>query len=278
MTVAELSEIHPQQRICAYFDAGEHTIDPYYPFWSLLTDEFDLVIYDLRNHGWNTVGKLREHNIPTLVRDHQRILEAIDRHYGDKPKNGVFHAVSALITLLSPTRGSEFSACVLFDPPLCKPDDSHEKFDRAAMRVAAMTRRRTDRFKTREAFAGFLPYLPVFERVVPGVCDLVARTTLREGAGGKEYVLRCPPGFEAQLVDYARAFAVLVDFEALLCPTKVIGADPTLPCSYLPTMDLSSILTVDYDFLPEATHLLQLEQPQECAAAMREFIDPSIGT
>ena len=144
------------------------------------------------------------------------------------------------------------------------------------MRVAAMTRRRTDRFKTREAFAGFLPYLPVFERVIPGVCDLVARTTLREAAGGKEYVLRCPPEFEAQLVDYARAFAVLVDFETFRCPTKVIGADPTLPYSYLPTMELSNILTVDYDFIPEATHLLQLEQPQECVAAMREFIDPII--
>ena len=144
------------------------------------------------------------------------------------------------------------------------------------MRVAAMTRRRTDRFKTREAFAGFLPYLPVFERVIPGVCDLVARTTLREAAGGKEYVLRCPPEFEAQLVDYARAFAVLVDFETFRCPTKVIGADPTLPYSYLPTMELSNMLTVDYDFIPEATHLPQLEQPQECVAAMREFIDPII--
>ena len=251
-------------------------IDLYYPFWSLLTDEFDLILYDLRNHGWNTVGKLREHNIPTLVRDHDRILEAIDRHYGNKPKIGVFHSVSALITLLSATSGSEFSACVLFDPPLCKPDDSYEKFDEAAMLVAAMTRRRTDRFETREMFAGFLPYLPVFERVVPGVCDLVARTTLREAAGGKEYVLRCPPEFEAQLVDYARAFAVLVDFEAFRCPTKVIGADPTLPYSYLPTMELSNILTVNYDFIPEATHLLQLEQPQECVAAMREFIDPII--
>ena len=253
-------------------------IDLYYPFWSLLTDEFDLVVYDLRNHGWNSVGDLREHNIPTLVRDHERILEAIDGHFGKKPKIGVFHSISALITLLSPTRGSGFSARVLFDPPLCKPDDSYEEFERASTRVAAMTRRRTDRFKTREAFADFLPYLPVFQRVVPGVCDLVAMTTLRECADGDGFELRCPPEFEARLVDYARAFAVLVDFDSLRCPTKVIGADPMLPYSYLPTMDMSNILTVDYDFIPEATHLLQLEQPQECVAAMREFIDPIIRT
>ena len=253
-------------------------IDLYYPFWSLLTDDFDLVVYDLRNHGWNSSGSLREQNIPTLIRDHDRLVDAIDRRYGKKPKIGVFHSVSALITLLSPTLGSGFSARVLFDPPLCKPDDGYAEFERASTRVAAMTRRRTDRFETREAFAGFLPYLPAFQRVVPGVCDLVARTTLRESEDGDGYVLRCPPECEAQLVDYARAFAVLVDFEALRCPTKVIGADPTLPYSYLPTMDLSNILTVDYDFVPEATHFLQLEQPEECVAAMREFIDPIVHT
>ena len=89
--------------------------------------------------------------------------------------------------------------------------------------------------------------------------------------------MRCPREYEAQLVDYARTFAVLVDFETLRCPVKVLGADPTLPYSYLPTLDLSHILTVDYDFLPETTHLMQLEQPEECVAAMREFIEQTTG-
>ena len=48
---------------------------------------------------------------------------------------------------------------------------------------------------------------------------------------------------------------------------------PTLPYSYLPTFDFSNVMKVDYDFIPEATHFLQLEQPEECAAAVREFVD-----
>ena len=68
---------------------------------------------------------------------------------------------------------------------------------------------------------------------------------------------------------------MLVDFAALQCPTKVIGADPTLPYSYLPTLDLSDMLTVDYDFLPDATHFLQLEQPANCVTAMRGFLEPT---
>ena len=63
-----------------------------------------------------------------------------------------------------------------------------------------------------------------------------------------------------------------MDFGSLPCPTKVIGSDPTLPYAYLPTFDLSHIETVDYDFIPETTHFLQLEKPQECVAAMSEFL------
>ena len=248
-------------------------IDLYFPFWSLLLDDFDLIIYDLRNHGWNAVSSQQNHNVPTFVNDHDLILEAIDHDYGKKPKIGAFHSVSALTTLLSPTKGRGFSGYVLFDPPLCKRGASYEEFDAAAERVAAMARRRTPRFRTREELVDVLPYIPTFQRTVPGVFDLVARTTLRECESGQGYELRCPREYEAQVTEYAAPFAVLVDFATFHCPIKVIGADPTLPYSYLPTLDLSHILTVDYDFLPETTHLLQLEQPEECVAEVREFIE-----
>ena len=73
--------------------------------------------------------------------------------------------------------------------------------------------------------------------------------------------MRCPREYEAQIIDYSRSYSVLVDFDELECPTKVIGADPTLPYSYLPTLDLRDMVTVDYDFLPETTHFFPLEQP-----------------
>ena len=74
-------------------------------------------------------------------------------------------------------------------------------------------------------------------------------------------------------MEYVRSFAPLLDLTLLTCPTKIIGADPTVPFSYLPTFNLGHILSVDYDFLPDATHFLQLEQPQACVALMREFLD-----
>ncbi|MDE2842704.1 MAG: alpha/beta hydrolase [Chloroflexota bacterium] len=247
-------------------------IDLYYPFWSILSDTFDLVMYDLRNHGWNKVSSMDGHNIPTLVSDHDLVLEAIEREWGQKPQAGVFHSVSALITLLSPTQGDRYSALVLFDPPICKPGRSHREFEAAAVQAAGFALRRTDKFRHREEFAEVLPLHPAFRRMVPGAFDLMALTTLRPSDGEEGFELRCPRDYEAQIFSYASVYGVAVDFESLVCPVKVIGADPTLPFSYLPTLDLSDILSVDYDFLPEATHFLQLERPQECAAALRDYL------
>ena len=247
-------------------------IDLYYPFWSLLLDDFDLMVYDLRNHGWNAVGNMSAHNVPTFVLDHDRILEAIDELYGPKPKIGVFHSASALASLLSAAHRETLAARVLFDPPLCRPGIGEYEFEAAAVRAAAAVRRRTDRLRSREEFAGVLPFFPIFSRVVPGVHELVARTTLRRCGDGNGYELRCPREFEAQIIDFSGVYALLVDLQALRSPTKVIGADPTLPYSYLPTFDCSGIAKVDYDFIPEATHLLQLEQPHECAAELRKFV------
>ena len=33
--------------------------DLYYPFWSLFTDRYDIILYDFRSHGWSPVGDRR---------------------------------------------------------------------------------------------------------------------------------------------------------------------------------------------------------------------------
>ncbi len=248
-------------------------IDLYYPFWSLLTKDFDLVMYDLRSHGWNSVDALENHNIPTFISDHDRIIEAIDQRYGKKPKVGVYHSVSALASLLSPTGGGEYSALVLFDPPLCKPGSTLQEFDESVVRTSAIIRRRASRFETREQLIDLFSFLPLFSRAVPGVLDLVSKTTLRKSENESGYELRCPADYEAQILEYLTIFALSVDFGALHCPTKVIGADPTSGFAYLPSLELSDFVGVDYDFLPEATHLMQLEKPGECVAMMRQFLE-----
>lgn len=247
------------------------TADLYYPFWSLLANDYDVMVYDLRNHGWNSVGIRKDHNIPTLVCDHDIILESIDREYGNKPTIGIFHSLTSIVTILS--CNELYSALVLFDPPLAKHDMSQTELLEAAALMAAKIRQREDRFKSREEFVEFLKIHPSFKKVAPGVHELMALTTLRESESGDGYELRCPREYEAQLMEYGRSFFPLLDLDLIACPKKIVGADPTLPHSYLPTLDQRSAYEVDYDFIPETTHLLQLEKPEECVAVTREFLE-----
>ena len=248
-------------------------IDLYYPFWSLLAGDFDLVVYDFRNHGWNDAGPLDDHSFDAIARDHDRISEAIAALYGEKPTVGVFHSISALAALHLPSRGSSYSALVLFTPPLCNTGSGYGEFELLCRRTADMLRVRTPWFQDREELADLHSYLPYFQLAVPGVYELVARTTLRESRTGQGYELRCPREYEAQIWDDAPVPAVSVDFGSLRCPTKIIASDPALDPDR-PKFDFSGAgaAGVDHEILPGTTHFLQLEKPQECAAVMLDFL------
>ena len=245
--------------------------DLYYPFWSLLADQFDLIVHDLRNHGWNRVGAQVDHNIPTMIRDHDIILESIDQIYGSKPTIGIHHSLTTIVSLLSSSE--RYAALILFDPPIAKHGQSQVDIQEAARKSAAMTRRRGHRFSSPEEFVEILQVVPIFRRTVPGAHELMARTTLRWSESEQVYMLRCPREYEAQLMEYGRSFFTLVDLDSKACPIKIIGADPTLPQAFLPALDQRWALTMDYDLIPDTTHFLQWEKPAECVAVTREFIE-----
>ncbi len=246
-------------------------IDLYYPFWSLLCRDFDLVVHDLRNHGWNELGAREDHTVATFARDHDRIFEAIGSLLGDKPTIGVFHSISALASLHTPSRGGNYSALALFAPPLCNTGSRYKDFELRAWRTADMLRRRAQWFRSREELAEIHSFLPYFHQAVPGVFELVARTTLRESGEGHGFELRCPSDYEAQIWDHASKFAVSVDFGALRCPVKIVTSDPATPDPNAPTFDFGDS-DIDHELLPGTTHFLLHEKPQECAAVLRRFL------
>ena len=247
--------------------------DMYYPYWSLLLDRFDLFLYDFRNHGWNPATDLRAHNMPAFVGDCQSVLRAIERDFGEKPAIGVFHSLSALAALLHEKEWGGFSALVLFDPPVCPPGRAPEDLISVTGQLSVAAGRRSKWFEHREDLANRLRESPPFRRLRPGVPDLIAETTLRPAADGHGYELCCPRDHEANGYEYAFGWAMQIDFKSVSCPVKVIGADPTEPFSFMPSMDLRALTDIDYDFLPETTHFLQLEDPEQCAALTIEFLE-----
>jgi pimeloyl-ACP methyl ester carboxylesterase len=85
--------------------------------------------------------------------------------------------------------------------------------------------------------------------------------------------LCCPREYEAQVFEELYSSAEAADIKHLSCPAKIIGADPLVPFSFLPSVELSDMVALDYDFVPETTHFLQLERPQECVDLMLGFLE-----
>ena len=248
------------------------SIDSYYPLWSLFTDRFDLFIYDFRNHGWNPVTDRLMHNLPAFVGDTENVIRDIDRRFGERPTIGVFHSLSALTALHCAIHRDAFSALVLFDVPICPPGGFPQDLQGIGRRMAVAARRRRDRFETRQQFAEHLSHTRAFGHLRSSALNLLASTTLRPAADGASYELCCPREYEAQICEYIFCWAMTVDLESVTCPIKAIGADPTVSNSYMPSIDISELDRVDYDFVPEATHLLPFEQPETCAALVLEFL------
>lgn len=247
-------------------------VDAYWPFWSRFVDRFDLFVFDIRSHGWNSVGDLDAHHIGTAAVDFASISRAIDRGFGGKPKVGVFHSLASMAALHAAI-GHEYEALLLFDPPLNLPGKEAAQLERLGAGMGAATRKRRERFGTVAEYAEFLSDKPAFELVDAEGLELFARTTLRPAANGGGYELRCPRDHEAQLWDELYPFARTIDFGAITCPVKVIGSDPTMFNSFLPATVMPELLRIDYDFVPDTTHLLLLEQPELCAAYTLEYLE-----
>ena len=259
-------------------------IDLYVPFWSPLLDDFDVFVYDIRNHGWNAVGAMANHTIPAFARDHESIVAAIGRRLGPKPKVGIYHSLSAMAALVSLARGTQapdpraggqrsgLDALVLFDPPLYMRGVADDVFYGLAEVAAVKTRRKRARFATRAEFETRVARASRFARVVPGVYDLMARTMLRKRPGGLGYELRCPPEYEARVFADARRWPARVDFASLGCPVKVIASDPANPAAYLPSLDDDELALVEYETIPGSTHFLQLEEPAACVRAALSYL------
>ena len=188
----------------------------------------------------------------------------------------MFHSVSALVALADQMRTARFAALVLLDPPLFPPGGSFADLQVVGRHMAHRARRRSKEFQRQEELAESLRRSRALRNVLPGVLELFSETTLRIAPGGT-YQLCCPPDYEAQIYEtlFQSALPVQRDLKdrVITSPIKSIGSDPTTGNSFMPSIDLSTLAHLDYDFVPDTTHFLQLENPKTCAAATIEFLE-----
>jgi pimeloyl-ACP methyl ester carboxylesterase len=253
-------------------------IDAYLPFWSQLLPRYDVVLFDQRNHGENPLHGERGHDWDRITRDNLEIFDGIARQFGAKPVIGAFHSLSAVAAAMATLRfGPRWKTLVLFDPPIF-PRLGHplEEMERGHMReMAALARRRPERYPDPAAFAAQLAARPMFRRWVPGAHGLFARATLRPDPAGNGWVLRCPRELEARIFEQNVDPTVWPRLGACPVPLYLIGADTRVEGQQAPaflTEGLALDQAIPYAMIPETTHFLQIERPQEAFNALEIFL------
>ena len=254
-------------------------IDGYLPFWGPLQDRFDLVIFDMRNHGRSPRAGSDGHNYAQLARDVGSIFRGVCERLGTKTSVGVFHSFSARAAMKHAVElGWIWDALALFDPPnVPLPGHRHYeamcKFERRLVEWAMNRRARfDDPGQLAEEYASNRGHA----RWVSGAHERMARAVLRRDDGGTGWELACQRELEASIYLEALTLNLWPSREAFGGPVKLIGADPHMkgvPPTALANQALHEDFGYIYEAIPGTGHLLQIEKPMECIAALTSFLD-----
>ena len=99
-----------------------YAIDGYLPFWEHFLADFDVILFDFRNHGENTPVTPANHTYAQLARDLERVYADVTAKLGTRKSAGVFHSMSGRTAMKHALEiGFRWDALVLFDPPNVPP-------------------------------------------------------------------------------------------------------------------------------------------------------------
>jgi len=253
-------------------------IDAYLPYWQHFLADYDLIVFDFRNHGQNEPVTPANHTYAQLTRDLERVYQAVTARLGARKSAGIFHSMSGRTAMKHAIEiGFRWDALVLFDPPNVPPPGHpvYPAMEAFEARLTAFARDRRRHFATVEELAVEYAKSRAGQGWAAGVHELMARSVLRPNPDGDGFVLVCDPANEAGI--YAEAMALnlwpkATDFRG---PVKLIGADPDLkggPPTGRANQALGTENGYDYSFVPGTGHLLQVEKPEDCARQTLAFL------
>ena len=252
--------------------------DAYFPYWRHLLPQFDLLLFDFRNHGQNVPAVPAHHTYEQLVRDLDRVLQEVKSRLGAKPTAGIFHSMSGRTAMKHAVEiGWRWDALLLFDPPNVPPPDHPAYAAMAAFekRLTAWARGRRRRFAAIDELAEEYRQSRATARWVPGAHELMAQSVLRRSPDGDGYELVCDPENEAAIYAQAMTLNLWPSAKEFGGPVKLIGCDPNMPAAAaiaLANQALGVEGGYDYDFVEGTGHLLQIEKPQQCVRLTVEFL------
>ncbi len=256
-------------------------IDGYVPFWGPLAERFDVIAFDMRNHGANPLATSGQdgHTYAQMTLDLERIRREVDARLGPCPTIGVFHSMSARTAMKHAIEiGFRWEALILFDPPNVPPPGHRvwERMDVFERRLADWAMGRQHHFDDPSELARQYAETRAHSTWVAGAHELMARSVLRRADGGSGWELSCPRELEASIYLQAMTLNLWPPNEAYGGPVKLIAADPNArgaPAPAFANKALAEEMGYAYEAIPETGHLLQIQKPNECRRAMLTFLD-----
>lgn len=252
-------------------------IDGYRVFWEPLFDRFDVVLFDMRNHGRNASAGGDGHNYRQFARDIGTIFHGVDERLGHKKSVGVFHSMSGRSAMKHAIEIEwVWDALVLFDPPNVPPRGhaQYESMRIFELKLVEWAMQRQEISASVEELQQAFDSNRAQSRWLPQARADMAKAILRpDGKGG--FALSCRREYEAAIYLAALTLDLWPAASAYGGPVKLIGADPTIKGATA-TAAANRALGLeggyDYEAVPETGHLLQIERPDACREALLSFL------
>jgi len=250
--------------------------DGYFAFWRRFLPEYEIAVFDMRNHGHNPRGDTAAHDYAHMVGDIDAVLSGVAEEFGAKPSAGLFHSMSAQSGLLAALNyGWRLDALIAFDPPNVPPDGPA----RAAMlgyldRLTAWAQRRRETFADPAELAAEYAATRSGRSWAEETRLVMARAVLRQEPDGCR--LCCRAALEASMYEQGAPLDLWPRRADFAGPVKLIGADPDrdhpTPTA-LSNRALADAGGFDYAAIAGTSHLLQLEAPEACAEVALAFLN-----
>lgn len=252
-------------------------IDGYRVFWEPLLQQFDVILFDMRNHGRNEPAGGDGHNYLQFAKDIGSIFHVVDRRLGHRPSVGIFHSMSGRSAMKHAVQMEwVWDALVLFDPPDVPPP-GHEQYESMRafeLRLMVWALDRQDSFTSptdlRQSFDANRAQSRWQPQARADMADAILRPS---GDGG--YVLSCRRELEASIYLAALTLDLWPRASEFGGPVKLIGADPNLnyaPATAAANRALAADGGYEFEFVPDTGHLLQIERPDACREAVLSFL------
>ncbi|MYZ47105.1 alpha/beta fold hydrolase [Propylenella binzhouense] len=254
-------------------------VDGYRVFWEPLTERFDVLVFDMRNHGRTEPTGADGHHYEQMAKDIESVASEVEAALGKAPTVGVFHSMSSRAAMKQAVeRGSPWDALVLFDPPNVPPRDHplYEAMRVFELRLLEFAANRPDRFASVGELAGLFRGNKASSRWDEQAKDDMAEAVLRPRPNGEGYELVCRRELEASIYLAALTLDLWPKASEFGGPMKMIGADHELVPNTATAKANHALATengYEYEAVPKTGHLLQIEQPEACRAAMLSFLE-----